>query len=456
MSPHVSASSFGYLIPLAPANDKNDMSPLQDSMTQLLAIPGSFGRAVLLEPYAKKRCPNCRKTKEDEDGKKDCGGGLCQFCQSLQSLAKFIPRKDFLNFSPPGSSEEQEMQSLVLTFPTKNTAKLVSVSSAALEHNVTVSEQKTGDGIKVSDGDVVSICWYQKSNTNPPSKGLRPLIRYRVYKCEEIANSDSAADDSETVQKKVVDNHSRNDDHKVKPNDDTNEKNEGNEGLKFHLKDENSKRVEVGKSNGCNENGSQESSEEELEESAPLSLPSNFMASYSKSFSFDSQLQSTSPPKVIINAAVGSSASSLKRKTPPQTEDATFFSFTTTKTPKKSNVITHVGGEESAVRTMPLTSLSYNELVQLRDQSTTSSSSSLRHNVLSLALALTSNASAYDSNFMNGIKDFHTKQTGKEASIKKDNASKSSRDTNADTGQWMPRLLHGTEVILNKKSHDNK
>jgi hypothetical protein len=145
-----------------------------------------------------------------------------------------------------------------------------------------------------------------------------------------------------------------------------------------------------------------------------------------------------------------------KRKTPPQTGDAASSSFTTTKTPKKSNVKSpyHRGNYEAADKeTIPLSSLTYDELLLLREQSNTSTTS-LRHNVLSLALALTSNASAYDSNFLKEIKDFQTpakKQAGNEGSVSKSIGSTNGEGAEANTRRWMPRLLQGTEIVMKKK-----
>jgi len=461
---------FGHLIPLGGGG--KDTPLLTNSTTQLLSLPASFGRAELLEPYAKKKCSDCRHIEKDnneEKKKKPTAAviGLCQFCQSIQSLAKFISRRDFLNFSYDGASKDQQHRQLVLTVSARNTAKLVRVSSTRLKYNNNkVTEQNTKDGMvqmMVNDGDVVSICWYQRSDGGgTSSKELKPLIQFRVYKYPNHAASKE--DDHVSIHKNHIEQTSvRDGDLKAGSGfsseahlNTNNTPNKDGDGLLFRPDDGISKR----------ERDSQESSEEE-EESAPLSLPSKFLASSSKSYSFDSQLHSASPPKAILHAAACSDVSSQKRKTPPQTWDATSSSFATTKTPKKSNVQApnHGGNDRSANKdNIPLSSLSYDQLLQLRDQSTTSTSSStsLRHNVLSLALALSSNASAYDSNFLKEIQDFRTPaktgrdQANDEGSGNKNGDSKNSVGTEANTRQWMPRLLQGTEMILNKKSNDKK
>ena len=455
--------SLGHLIPLG--SDHSVTLP-QNSTTQLLSIPGSFGRAELLEPYAKKKCSNCQQIrKEVEEKNKHSAApviGLCQFCRSIQSLAKFIPRQDFLKFS----YHEQQHKQLVLTVSARNTAKLVRVTSTRPNYNYNEnSEKKTEDGVVrmvVNDGDVVSICWYQTSDGSTSSKELKPLIQFRVSKCLETSNSILTKDD-DAVQKDPIEAKASILDGDLKASSGCSNESHLNANT-TNNKDQIDlikMRNEGSKSYDCNENESQESSEEE-EESAPLSLPSKFLASSSKSYSFDSQLLSASPSKAALDDATESCSSSQKRKTPPQMGDATNSSFTTTKTPKKSNVqAPNCGGSDRTTdkESIPLSSLSYDQLLQLRDQSTTP----LRQNVLSLALALSSNASAYDSNFMKEIQDFQTpakerkNQVGyEESSTVNSDSSKNSAGARTNPRQWMPRLLQGTEIILKKKSSYKK
>jgi hypothetical protein len=451
---------FGHLIPLA----SGDNDTLQLPNSKLLSLPGAFGRAELLEPYAKKKCSYCRQMKKEKDTKKKPASAvieLCRVCQSIQSLAKFISRKDFLTFAYHGGSKQQN-RPLVLTVSARNTAQLVRVSSPSLNYNKVI-EQKIEDGMVsmvVNDGDIISICWYETGVDSASHKELKPLIQFRVVKCLEAANSVSSKDVA--VQKSTEEESVRGGDLKVGSDfmreshlyTNTHDKDEESSMI-YYPNNDSSKNKEAIGSDDCDENGSQESSSEE-EESAPLSLPSKFLASSSKSFSFDSQLHSASPPKDLLHAAADNCASLQKRKTPPQTGDAASSSFTTTKTPKKSNVKSpyHRGNYEAADKeTIPLSSLTYDELLLLREQSNTSTTS-LRHNVLSLALALTSNASAYDSNFLKEIKDFQTpakKQAGNEGSVSKSIGSTNGEGAEANTRRWMPRLLQGTEIVMKKK-----
>ena len=82
--------------------------------------------------------------------------------------------------------------------------------------------------------------------------------------------------------------------------------------------------------------------------------------------------------------------------------------------------------------------------------------------MLSLALALTSNASAYDSNFIRQIQDFQTPgKAGRKSndnnnhnqveivgSGSKSESNKDGESAGANTEKWIPRLLQGTKVRL--------
>ncbi len=475
VSSSAAPSLFGHLIPLGTEQNQNDKLSLRTkAKTQLLSLPGSFGRAELLEPFVKKKCPNCRHIKKEvEDRQRNQEAapsaaviGLCHFCLSVQSLAKFIPRKEFLNFTYNGGSTEQHHRQLVVTVSARNSAKLVRVTSTRPNDNNEVREEKTEDGMLrmlVNDGDVVSICWYQTSDSSTSSKKLKPLIQFCVFKCVKTEDSILTNDDDVVVQKKHNIEKALILEGDLKAGSGYSNESHLNNNL-LHNKDEVglvNTRSEEGRSENYNENDSQQSSEEE-EESAPLSLPSKFLASSSKSYSFDSQLLTASAIKASLHAATDAFACSRKRKTPPQTGDATNSSFTTSKTPKKSNVqATNHGGSDREANsdTAALSTLSYDQLLQMRDQSTTTS---LRHNVLSLALALGSNASAYDYNFLKEIQDFRTpakarqNHAGDEGYDKMNSDSKKTASAEGNTRQWMPRLLQGTEIILNKNSNDKE
>jgi len=147
------------------------------------------------------------------------------------------------------------------------------------------------------------------------------------------------------------------------------------------------------------------SSKDEYESSAPLTLPYEFLASggESKSYSFDSM--DKSPTKLTTNGdkkdpstPQKSNISSKRRYEDIASTDQD--TKVASKTPKKSNV---TAIDKSSPESTLLSSLTHNEMVKLHEQSapqTTDNKPSLRHTVLSLTLALTSNASAYDSSQM--------------------------------------------------------
>ncbi|KAL3782554.1 hypothetical protein ACHAWO_000754 [Cyclotella atomus] len=90
---------------------------------------------------------------------------------------------------------------------------------------------------------------------------------------------------------------------------------------------------------------------------------------------------------------------------------------------------------------VPMSSLTYDQLRQLHEKSSginTEQHASVRNAVLSLTLALTSNASAWDSSFINA---YNEKESMKEESSRKHK-------------RWMPRLLHGTDIILHQRELD--
>jgi len=187
--------------------------------------------------------------------------------------------------------------------------------------------------------------------------------------------------------------------------------------------------------------------DEEESESAPLTLPSQFLASYSKSFDSTEKSHPHSPK--ILGDDVEQKYSGTPQKSNHSSKrtieniKATTQAKDTTKTPKKSNV-TNAGSESS----FPMNSLSYDQLVQLHKDSVPSTSvdqPSLRHTVLSLTLALTSNASSYDSNFL------------RDCNLETDGHNKTNeRISQQHTRQhWVPRLLQGTQILENQTKVNN-
>ncbi len=186
----------------------------------------------------------------------------------------------------------------------------------------------------------------------------------------------------------------------------------------------------------CPESIKGSSCDEEEAESAPLTLPSRFLASYSNSYSFESAENSPS----IAHASLGVDIVECVGPTTPQKINLTgkrpqYYGMDSTEvaenTPKKSNITI----EDKKYDSVSMSSLSFDQLNRLNKEATSlnianETSPSLRRTVLSLTLALTSNVSLYDSNFMNDCKaeaDEIMPEIGR---------------------QWMPRLLRGTQIKI--------
>ena len=221
--------------------------------------------------------------------------------------------------------------------------------------------------------------------------------------------------------------------------------------------------------------------EEEDEDSAPLTLPSRFLSSNSNSFSFDS-MEPTSPPSQSSANATVIATIDIDSKYISQNCDVTtlvntnndVFTKETTKedrmlpsmttssggtamdTPKKSNV---KSGREMI--SVPITSLSYDQLVQLHAEmmhpifsavkpSSSSPRPSLRHTVLSLTLALTSKVSSYHQSTLLLEEMGNAHSTNERADTTNDGRRTSYAEQPKSSQHWMPRLLLGTRINLQK------
>ena len=191
------------------------------------------------------------------------------------------------------------------------------------------------------------------------------------------------------------------------------------------------------------------SSKDEYESSAPLTLPYEFLASggESKSYSFDS-MDKSSPAKLASSKKDPSTPQKSNISGKRRYEDMISTDQDTkvaSKTPKKSNVTTADNSSKSSIL---LSSLTHNEIVKLHEQSapqTNDTKPSLRHTALSLTLALTSNASAYDSNF---LRDCNVETTP--------NVDGQKSEERQDVKQkWMPRFLQGTKIKLQGKKEED-
>jgi hypothetical protein len=181
--------------------------------------------------------------------------------------------------------------------------------------------------------------------------------------------------------------------------------------------------------------------------SAPLSLPSRFITEYdSLSYSFDSTTHQHQSPLSLQTRhtslmKVDSSPQSSYDCTTTTSRKRTMINFNddVDRTPKKSNITTSPNNSSNQYESIPISSLSYNQLVQLQQETIPSSNnltndnntncnnniispSLLRQSVLSLTVALTSHHS------------------NSKARIDNNNIHEEGR------GVWMPRLLRNTHI----------
>jgi hypothetical protein len=203
---------------------------------QPLKIPGSYGRFDLLKPFVKV-CPTCSRGCRRNNNlalKRICGPSstpiLCTICSSIQSMAKFIPRKEFWNFSyininttplPPILIDEQllvnKTSSTTTTTATvqldivgKEAMKLVRIISSSNIGNPSAEERRSINDdnvqcVKLNEGDIVSLLWCTDSGLNDKadeeehvdysSSNLEPLIQFQLVRI----NSDSSTTTTTTT-----------------------------------------------------------------------------------------------------------------------------------------------------------------------------------------------------------------------------------------------------------------
>ena len=451
----------------------------------------------------------------------------CQQCRSIKSMAKFIPRTNFLHFAyvddcsedancylNEGGKRKRKWSTsndrVILTISGLNASRLVHITSTTLSGSKRSSSSSSSPVVEINEGDIISLLWYRNEqnsddrcatsggegggedgkstmNENPSSSTvLEPLIQYRLVRSNDNDTNDETdahhpllgeAQESEEVPMRTTreDGVVRSAMSCTRCNDaDNTAVIQHRERLveevdRGQLRNDKVEDVRKGSCNtehdsvvSIHENDDNDTDEEE-DESAPLTLPSRFLASYSNSFSFDS-IEKSSPSQSSANATVAveidATCISLTggtmltegvcaRERTSEDMTSTVPNGGTTETPKKTNV--------SALRermSVPITSLSYDQLVQLHEEMThpifsvkPSSSLSIRHTVLSLALALTSNVSPYQLNLL---------KKNKMDAIESANTNSGARVT-ADMQQvlpqhWMPRLLSGTRIRLEKNN----
>jgi hypothetical protein len=407
---------------------------------QPLKIPGSYGRFDLLKPYIKV-CPTCSRGCRRNNNlalKRICGPSstpiLCNICSSIQSMAKFIPRKEFWNFSyinintttpPPILIDEQSLANKTSTTTTatvqldimgKEAMKLVRIISSSTIENPSTVERRINDDdnvqcVKLNEGDIVSLLWCTDSGQNDKadeeelvdysSSNLEPLIQFQLVRINSDSSSSTTTttdvprmgnvvvaaavaaaaaatarrdsfnddDNSRTKDGAVIDKVSERD-IPVEFSDNIHRDSNTNEHM--YTTDQ----IEPIKNEIDDDTFCHGTSLESNTSSAPLSLPSRFVAEYnSLSYSFDSTTHQQQSPSSIQTRhtslmKVDSSPQKSYVSTTTTSRKRTVINFNddVDRTPKKSNITTSPNNNSNQYESIPISSLSYNQLVQLQQE----------------------------------------------------------------------------------------
>jgi hypothetical protein len=417
-------------------------------------------------------------------------------------MAKFIPRKEFWNFSyinvnittPPILMDEQSLVNKTSSTTTtatvqldivgKEAMKLVRIiSSSTIENPSTEERRSINDDnvhcVKLNEGDIVSLLWCtdlgvndkadEEEHVDYSSSMLEPLIQFQLVRINSDSTNTTTTTDvprmgNAAAATATARQDSFNDDDNSRTKDGAVEKDSQRDipvELSNNIHRDSTKnehmyttdQIEPIKNKIDDDICCHGTSLESNTSSAPLSLPSRFITECdSLSYSFDSTTHQQQSPSLLQTRHT----SLMKLHSSPQ---KSYDSITTTsrkrtvinnfnddvdRTPKKSNITTSPNNSSNQYESITISSLSYNQLVQLQQETIPSSinltkdnntncnnniisSSLLRHSVLSLTVALTSHHS--DS----------------KARIDNNNVHGEGR------GVWIPRLLRNTHI----KKYDN-
>lgn len=472
---------------------------------QPLKIPGRYGRFEIIKPFIKV-CPTCSRgcrRNNNSTLKPICGPTgkpiLCNICQSIQSLAKFIPRKEFwnltyINTTATRNIDKQSSTKITTTTTTaavkleivgKEAFKLVRISSSIGGNIITRSMEDDVQCVEMNEGDILSLLWYTNSNVNNKEKDcedvdysssmLEPLIQFQLVRI----NNDTTTTTTTRTDASLVDNFAAAAATAARQNSFTNEDNSSHfrttvitkDGAVIDKEPQRDIRLEFSENIHCDFNKNEimyqtdqiERIKNEIDDapcchgtslesssSAPLSLPSRFITECdSLSFSFDSTKQQQSPSSLQTRhtslMGVDSSAQKSHDSTTARKRTVINIDDDVDRTPKKSNITTSPNNSNQ-YESIPMSSLSYDQLVQLQQESIPTSinltdgntnynnnktSPSLRQSVLSLTVALTSH------------------NLNSKATIGNNNVQEGG-------GVWMPRLLHNTHIKYNNTYLDRQ
>ena len=490
---------------LLPDDDNNDNDIIINNAYsfQPLKIPGRYGRFEIIKPFIK-LCPTCSRgcrRNNNSTLKRICGPTgkpiLCNICQSIQSLAKFIPRKEFWNLTyinTPATRNIDKQSSTKITTTAaavkleivgKEAFKLVRISSSIGGNIITRSMEDDVQCVEMNEGDILSLLWYTNSNVNNKEKDcedvdysssmLEPLIQFQLVRINNDTTTTTTTTTTTRTDASLVDNFAAAaaTATAARQNSFTNEDNSSHfrttvitkDGVVIDKEPQRDIRLECdfNKNEKMYQADQIEQIKNEIDDdpcchgtslesssSAPLSLPSRFITECdSLSFSFDSTKQQQSPSSLQTRhtslMGVDSSAQKSYDSTTARKRTVINIDDDVDRTPKKSNITTSPNNSNQ-YESIPMSSLSYDQLVQLQQESIPTSinitddntnynnnktSPSLRQSVLSLTVALTSH------------------NLNSKATIGNNNVQEGG-------GVWMPRLLHSTHIKYNNTYLDRQ
>lgn len=556
---------WGHLLALLPPDQSTEAKNAKDSAGHYeddglrLPIPNSYGREDLLNPFWH-NCPTCclparSSTERPRKRRMKC----CDNCKKIQNMAKFIPRKDFLQFNFSDSdcfgdskgkrNNQQRQRNLFLRVSERNASQIVRIISGQRMHEIASTRE-------VIHGDELMFHYHFNEmggiGASMEETDTRPIVRFRAVKKNydgdmttsnlgEVASGTNEDYDEKkytmrsvrgattmevdttnavqngrkievpnpypgSVKEKIVEiSNLDNTDTSKQQEESLMEKNEKTESDTLAVTNSNARKdhcdntVRVKDNDNCNSNDGGKlmcESESEEDESEPLTLPSNFFPSYSCN---DSPERSVTNSQIHLNHNIGfdnittdivnskntsrvventvtphdSNLCPSQRKSREMNNhgvklDEDMHEVLHTKNLNQphneelleTKVVSSTVNDDAVVskpdsssnhaqfrdecddNTMQLIStLSRDQLIELRNRE---GNHSLRHSVISLTLALTSGASSWDTVFMRDSShvnggDIRTRENEKDY-------------TNLNGNRWMPRLLRGTKILIDKKS----
>ena len=388
-----------------------------------LPLPGSYGREALIRPYLDS-CP-CRKTTKAQKKPR------CDNCKSVKSLATFVPRK-LLHFSCDNNGNR-----LILEISGNNSMEIVHLHRK--ETTPANNDQLSDVPIEMYNEDEIALQYDDMGI----SGAAQSLVRFHVIKNEstvvgvasEAEETAKCADvNGEQAQAIIID--------RDRPEMGTLKDEHVPDDSSHKIKDDKAADktidVEVKTQTPLDSTAKDQSSESEEEtptrtESAPLTMPINFLEATSNPY----ELSQNSKPDAEQHSQSQMNMDVMSSQTTPQKSNVTLKrklqddhndeSHCNTRTA----ITTDFDKESTDPISVQISSLTYNQIQQLHTESNVIQPS-VRNAVLSLTLALTSNASAWDSVFLHACNE-------KEA--KKEELAKT-------TEKWMPRLLQGTGIVM--------